>query len=455
MSQPSNKKPRLVELSGSTAPDGYHYEGEPARFFNGSITKRLRKNILPAQSREQMYSDLYCAVCTPASTEGAKDTLAFHCSICSEIVPMFFKTNGLVVFSNFFQHLEKKHAEYLIEADRTLVSGVPSAPSEPRASDMRTYFTAPRTIEPPIAAAPSPSVPRAESRFKAQADSILREKITQAVVEVIAHGPYPISFLQNPAIVEFLTKLNVVRPDFKLHSRRTVTKRLDDFLDTEAKSHNDRILSIVDTVSLSWDEWTSKADENYMGVNISSILPDFSSLFESMIAVNLFKYPHEMPDIRRKVIKLAHRGLFSAVAIPLEANEEGWEEGEILDSFLKKVKSLTYDGAAANYAFSPDPLLTGLTQREKAERNAVCARYSTVEERRCFCHRIIKLLQHCLDDNDNPASELYQKVFDDMYGFFTLISRSQKNLQELRRVQELDEDRVGGVIFDIRAPETR
>jgi len=84
MSQPSNKKPRLIEL---TAPDGYHYEGEPARIFNGSITKRLRKNIVPAQLREQMYSDLYCAICTPVSTEGAKDTLAFHCSICSEIVP--------------------------------------------------------------------------------------------------------------------------------------------------------------------------------------------------------------------------------------------------------------------------------------------------------------------------------------------------------------------------------
>ena len=138
--QSSNKKPRLVELSGSTAPDGYHYEGEPARFFNGNITKRLRKNIVPAPTRETMYSDLYCGIITQSSTEGAKATLAFHCSICSDIVPRFFKSNGGVVFSNFFQHLEKKHSEYLIEADRTLVHAVPSAPStEPRTSDMAAH----------------------------------------------------------------------------------------------------------------------------------------------------------------------------------------------------------------------------------------------------------------------------------------------------------------------------
>jgi hypothetical protein len=104
---------------------------------------------------------------------------------------MFYKTSGLVVISSFFQHLEKKHYEYLIQSDRTLVTAVPSAPSEPRVSDMCAYFPGPRAIESTvaIAAASSPPLSRAESRFNAQADSIQRDRITQAVVEVIAHGP--------------------------------------------------------------------------------------------------------------------------------------------------------------------------------------------------------------------------------------------------------------------------
>jgi len=120
---------------------------------------------------------------------------------------------------------------------------------------MRAYFPGPRAIESTvaIAAASSPPLSRAESRFNAQADSIQRYRITQAVVEVIAHGPYPISFLQNPG------RLNFVCPDFMLHSRRTVTKKLDDFLDAEKKSQCGEMHSNVDTASLSWDDWTSKA----------------------------------------------------------------------------------------------------------------------------------------------------------------------------------------------------
>jgi hypothetical protein len=41
MSQPSNKKPRLIELSGSTAPEGYHYEGELANRISLQIKFRI------------------------------------------------------------------------------------------------------------------------------------------------------------------------------------------------------------------------------------------------------------------------------------------------------------------------------------------------------------------------------------------------------------------------------
>lgn len=450
------KKPRLVANSGSEAPDGYHYEDEQATFFNGKITKRLRRNIVPAPSREVMYRDLYCGMTTAASTEGGKDLLVFHCCTCSEAIPMYYKENGTVVFSNFFQHLQNRHEELLIEADRTLEVPVAAQPVAEQQTGMRSFLTGRQPQPQPVvaaAAASSTAIPRAESRYNAHTDNLLREKITAAVVKVIAHGPYPISFLQNPAVAEFLVQLGVIRQDFKLHHRKTVTKRLDEFLNAENEKQMSSLIEAVDMVSLSWDEWTSKSNDNYMSVNVCCILPDFSCMIESIIAMSLFEYPHEMKDIRKKVIEMAQR-LFPSVPIPDDA-EESREEGALVEAFLKTVKSLTYDGAAANYAFSPDPDVSSLSCIEKTDRTAICSRYMTVEERRCLCHRLIKYLEHCLNDESSRASAKYQKVFDDMYGFFSLISKSQKNLQELKRVQEIDVDRIGNVIVDIRAPESR
>ena len=92
---------------------------------------------------------------------------------------------------------------------------------------------------------------------------------------------------------------------------------------------------------------------------------------------------------------------------------------------------------------------------ERRARQAVCDKYYTIEEMRCLCHRLIKMLEHCLNDKGNPASDLFEKIFDDMYAFFGLISCSQKNIQEIKRIQEIDPLREGKILGDIRAPETR
>jgi len=73
----------------------------------------------------------------------------------------------------------------------------------------------------------------------------LREKLLKATVRVIAHGPYVISMLQNPAMEEFLVELDVVPEGFRFPSRRTVTRRLDEFLDEEGSSQDAHVRDIL------------------------------------------------------------------------------------------------------------------------------------------------------------------------------------------------------------------
>ena len=117
----------------------------------------------------------------------------------------------------------------------------------------------------------------------------LREKLLKAIVRVIAHGPYVISVLQNPVMEEFLVELDVVPEGFKFSSRRTVTKRLDEFLDEESASQDSHICEILLNFSGAWDEWSSKQRLNYMAVNVVGITPDFKFLLTTWSESHCFR----------------------------------------------------------------------------------------------------------------------------------------------------------------------
>ena len=180
--------------------------------------------------------------------------------------------------------------------------------------------------------------------------------------------------LKNPAIEDFLKEIKVVPESFKFPSRQTVTRRLDEFLDDEGKAQNDDITQLLDFFCLGWDEWTSKQNLNYMALNVTGIPDDFSRLVDFVVAVSLFPYPHEMKDIRLKVMSLTR------LLIPEAHDEPVSEDGVLQEQFAKKVFSLTYDGAAANYAFSPSDQVAGIPAAERALRREICAKYEKIEE---------------------------------------------------------------------------
>jgi hypothetical protein len=92
----ATKKARVLNLTPSAAPKGYHYEGEPCMMVDGKLTTRLRKDV--EGSREIKYSDLYCRL-TGKAVNG-KVPVSFVCCIagCSKpSVNMFVNSHDGVV----------------------------------------------------------------------------------------------------------------------------------------------------------------------------------------------------------------------------------------------------------------------------------------------------------------------------------------------------------------------
>ena len=160
---------------------------------------------------------------------------------------MFVTPAGQVVFQNFLKHVTSHHVGYLFQCDRPLqVTGSQTS--------MERFFPVGAASEAPNARAVV-STPQSQDRFEASQVSRLREKLLQATVRVIAHGPYPIAMLQNPAMEEYLVELGVVPENFKFPCRQTVTKRLDAFLDEECASQDSYVREILPSFGGAWDEW--------------------------------------------------------------------------------------------------------------------------------------------------------------------------------------------------------
>ena len=188
-----------------------------------------------------------------------------------------------------------------------------------------------------------------------------------------------------------------------------------------------------------------------MAMTLAGIPDDFSEMVDSLVAVSYFKYPHHQADIRNKVLTLAASNLLPLVVVD---NEED-NDAETEERFIKRVVSLTYDGAPSNEAFSPDDTVRGISAEERRERRDVSQKYRTIEETKCFCHRNVNILVHIYTDADNEVSAGYKRRIEAIYYFFNLISSSQKNEQVLIELQEADVNRIGRVLLDVSVPVTR
>jgi hypothetical protein len=165
--------------------------------------------------------------------------------------------------------------------------------------------------------------------------SALRVKLCDAFASVIAHGAYPLSMLDNPAIRALLLQLQVVSIDDidAIPSRRTITRKVDDMLDTEDKDLMAFVLASLGKKKwcLAFDEWESAAKIAFMSISIHFIQADWSGMFNFPIACHEFAHPHDMVDIKDHIIGVLKE-------------KTNLNHPEV----VARLGSLTYDGAKVN-----------------------------------------------------------------------------------------------------------
>ena len=94
------KKQRTLQLGASTAPLGYHYEGEKCSMLNGKPTLKLRRD--KEGPREDIYGDLYAR---HEEIKEGKLSVTFHCCIegFNNKSIFFFKTFTITVLERLPQ----------------------------------------------------------------------------------------------------------------------------------------------------------------------------------------------------------------------------------------------------------------------------------------------------------------------------------------------------------------
>jgi hAT family C-terminal dimerisation region len=175
-----------------------------------------------------------------------------------------------------------------------------------------------------------------------------------------------------------------------------------------------------------------------MSVCISFIPDDFSELVDFALCCKPFPFPHKFEDIRKAVIA-SYCELLNV------------EESKVLPF----IHGFTYDGAAVNRCFSPNPDSNSISRAEREERLLICEKYKLIEEATCIEHRFDTALERVFNDDTNQASNQYRYLLNALYEASDFLTSSQPNEQELRRAQEEFGGRIGRVITDIKTPKTR
>jgi hypothetical protein len=419
-------------------PTGYHLAGTIPSTWPSTLLRPYRGSA----TRNEFYKDCYYV-------ESSK---LWKCCIsgCSETdVVMFCRPNSThPEFQNFYSHISNHHAHMLSGED--FINNKKKAEAKkglsPSAKMTITTFLAPSassTTQSPINAT---NIFKETVTSKNEKINTKKKQLAQIFAKLIAHGGFTFSMLSNDAVRELLIDLKVVPPDCNFFPGPTcVTKYVDEFVTAEdtafialMKMHLSKASGGLRRASFGFDCWESKQKKHYLGLTIHFVLSDWEGVFSSPIRCAPFPLPHNMENIRNVLI--------SRLSSILDICSE--------DAILM-IQSLTYDGAKNNEAFNPSPTATGLTSNERALRREVQDRFKHVEEATCICHRLAKMEEHVIYDDNSATSVSFLEHIQSVYEVADKVKTSANNRQELERVQKGDENRIGRVVQDLNAPKTR
>jgi hypothetical protein len=424
-------------MSSDKPPNGYHWWGEPSTAQdNGEYTLSVcppRNGI----SRMKFYNSHFVIM-----QQKMWKCLVIGCK-SRDVTVSCQKGRQVGEFQNFLKHLRVHHSDLLAADDHDHNTMANFDANGNRTGVSAGPVTAVATLNgffgPGLASVSS-------AGKKSKGTKSQKEFILKAFAKVIAHGPFPYLMVVNPAVRDLLIELDVITPDFKLPSPQTLTRRTDAFLTSEEVEFVKFILKhlkcdgsmAVVKASFSFDEWESPGQHSYLAVTMHFLPTNWSGIFELPLCCSPFPHPHTLHDIREHIM------------------------GELVTKFdmeradvVSMMHSLTYDGASCNSAFNPDPHASGINRQERQRRREIATEFSTTEETTCANHRLAKLEEHVMYDEESATSVAMLADLTELYALGDKVRRSGPLRQELARVQREDEDNKRRPVQDIKTPKTR
>ena len=359
----TNKRQKLTEENSCPLP-GYHFFGHPPRFITLSDDGTPKYTTAVRESKASNFTTYRDLVCV--QDQDIKNYKNLVCYLCNENI----KCNPPGQFGNFMTHIKKKHKDQL-----TLDHGFPghgevssktasSAKSDPKISN----FLRPKNL--PV----------------------------RPLSEVIAHGPYPVSIVNNLAFRELASVLGYE----KLPNIKTIRKDVKVLCDEEElkymKSLYDSNISFLATTT---DAATSTGIHPYMSITGHYITNSWE-MRETVLALQHFPGKHTKENILLR---------FQA-CIKDSCTEEVEVIGDTTKANLSvNVHAVVTDAAANNNSFSEGCYI----------------------HNHCFGHRLNTFVENICNVLKHKELAMMLRNLNQL---MQMIKNSNINRQELAQVQQ-------------------
>ncbi|XP_017467285.1 PREDICTED: zinc finger BED domain-containing protein 1-like [Rhagoletis zephyria] len=212
-----------------------------------------------------------------------------QCRLCSQKISVANKST-----CNLLRHINNKHPTQRITRQEPPIR---VDPDDNNGNSTPQVQTSDAQSLPPVVA---PRRSRIDDYLKKPLSTKKQKEIDRQVVKMIVREYHPFSVVEDP---EFKTLVHMLNPSYKLPTRKTVSSSLMQAIYNETVMTVKARLSRAFAVCLTMDGWTSRAQDNFIGVTAHYIADDNNrmSLESDLLTCVSYSERHTADNITKKL----------------------------------------------------------------------------------------------------------------------------------------------------------
>jgi len=148
-------------------------------------------------------------------------------------------------------------------------------------------------------------------------DSKRHQEITRLVLDLLIRKNIPFNIVDDDVWYNFIT---FICPKFNFISRRTLERKLKEYVENEVIPHRDDYLREQEGLGLTFDAWTTSANQAVLGIRVCYIDENFDFHVET-IATERITGSHDAKLFEMKIKEIIEkRGLYGKIAYAMADN---------------------------------------------------------------------------------------------------------------------------------------